>query len=145
MGYCFVIKTYSSSSRFGVIHWFFSRVTCLGLRRIEEFFSFPDFFSYIFAAIGLKLGLKSSSSSLRFGVIHWFLPKLRALDLEELRNISVFQTFFLHCPSYNFSLSLWIGIIYHRIVTLDTRKCHDLDHDLDPRSLVKGPGHIATL
>jgi hypothetical protein len=44
---------------------------------------------------------------------------------------------FWHCPSHNFSLSLWFGIIFPRIVTLDQRKCYDLD----PRSLVKGQGH----
>jgi hypothetical protein len=41
------------------------------------------------------------------------------------------------CPSHNFWLSSWIGIIFHGIVTLDSRKCHDLD----PKSLVKGQGH----
>jgi hypothetical protein len=35
-----------------------------------------------------------------------------------------------------FSLKAWSGIIFHKIITLDPRKCHDLD----PRSLVKGQG-----
>jgi hypothetical protein len=42
----------------------------------------------------------------------------------------------IHCAGHKFSLKAWIGIIFHRIVTLDPRKCHDLD----PRSLVKGQG-----
>jgi hypothetical protein len=37
----------------------------------------------------------------------------------------------------SFPLKAWIGIIFHRIVTLDPRKCQDLD----PRSLVKGHDH----
>jgi hypothetical protein len=44
---------------------------------------------------------------------------------------------FKHCPGHNLSLKAWIGIMFHRIVTLDPRKCHDPD----PRSLVKGQGH----
>jgi hypothetical protein len=38
---------------------------------------------------------------------------------------------------HRFSLKAWIGIVYLRIVTLDQRKCYNLD----PRSLVKGQCH----
>ena len=34
-----------------------------------------------------------------------------------------------------------MGFMFHRIVKLDTRKSHDLDNELDPRSLVNGQGH----
>jgi hypothetical protein len=38
---------------------------------------------------------------------------------------------------HKFSLKAWIGMIFHRIVTLDPRKYHDLEL----RLLVKGQGH----
>jgi hypothetical protein len=39
---------------------------------------------------------------------------------------------------HNFSLKAWIGIIFHRIVTLDPKKYYDFD----TRSVVKVTIHI---
>jgi hypothetical protein len=51
--------------------------------------------------------------------------------------VTVIIKWFKHSPGHKFSLKAWIGITFHRIITLDPRKCHDLD----PTSLVKGQGH----
>jgi hypothetical protein len=47
-------------------HLVFAGVMPLELRRIEEFFSFPDFFFAIFADIKWKLGLFFCSKMLQF-------------------------------------------------------------------------------
>ena len=45
------------------------------------------------------------------------------------------------CPGHTFSVKAWIGLIIHKVITLDPRKCQDFD----PRSLVRGQGHYTLI
>jgi hypothetical protein len=71
----------------------FARVTCLGLKRIEEFFSFPDFFS-----TGLKLGLLLCNKELQFQFAFQcdslIFARVTCLGLRSIEEFFSFPDFF---------------------------------------------------
>jgi hypothetical protein len=69
--YCFVVKSYCSSSRFGLIDSFLQELCPWNLAEFQNFFSFPDFFWAIFVAIGLKLNVLLCSQELLFQFAFW--------------------------------------------------------------------------
>jgi hypothetical protein len=72
------------------------------ISRISDFFSFLDFFSPSFAAIGLKLSVLLCNkeftycSSYRLGLIDSFLQELCTWKFAEFQIFLVFRTFLAH-------------------------------------------------
>jgi hypothetical protein len=60
----------------------FARVTCLELRKIEEFFSFPDFFFYIFASFLQLFGLSTTDETLLVEMRIWCIKIVIVLVLH---------------------------------------------------------------
>jgi hypothetical protein len=65
--YCFVVKSYCSNSRFGVIDSFLQELCPWNLAEFQIFSVFRTFFA-IFAGIGLKIGVLLFSQELLFQI-----------------------------------------------------------------------------
>jgi hypothetical protein len=95
LGYCFVIKSYSFSLRFGVIHLFLQELRALNLEELKNFSVFQTFF-HIFADIGLKLGLLLCNKELQiqfaFRCDSQIFARVTCLELTRIEEFFSFQS-----------------------------------------------------
>jgi hypothetical protein len=122
--HCFAIPRYRSSLSLVLIHWFFTKLWPLDLKKNHKLSVFRTFFCsayrYSFDTWYIGFAIPRYRLSLSLAFIHWFFTKLWPLDLEKNHKLSVFRTFFslclhlfiwylVHCisiPRYRLSLSL---------------------------------------
>jgi hypothetical protein len=95
--YCFVVKSYCFSSRFGVIDPFLQELCPWNLAEFQ-IFQFSGLFIAIFASIRLKLGVLLCSQELLFQFAFrcdWSIfARVMPLEFSRISDFSVFRTFF---------------------------------------------------
>jgi hypothetical protein len=99
--HCFAIPRYRSSLSLVSIHWFFSEVMALGLRKISQIISFPDFFFSLLIDIHLIFVTLPCHTKIQikfeFGFDLLIFPEIIALELRKISRIISFPDLFSLC------------------------------------------------
>jgi hypothetical protein len=129
LGYCFVVKSYSSSSRFGVIDSFFLVLCPWNLEEFKTFSVFQTFFGHHW---NLVYCFVVQSYSSRLGVIDSFLQELCPLELRRMQEIFSFPDFFfaifaaiwlLCSKELQFQFAFWSEwVIFAKVTPLELRR-----------------------